>query len=293
MYYFYYLIIKALSCIPFGVLYVLSDMMYYPLYYVVRYRRKIVRKNLTESFPDKSLGEIIAIEKKFYHYFVDLIFESCKLATISEEEIMRRMKFVNPEVLDNAFADGKSIVTFIGHYGNWEWLTSVGLWLKSDAQRVQVYHKLSNEAVDKLMLNLRERLGNVCVEMHKTARFVSSATTEGTQFLLALIADQTPRKKDAKYYLSFLNHTVPVILGPEKITKHYDLFPVFVNIKRLKRGYYEFNVSPMHENPTELPDYQLSDIYFKRLEEEILAQPECYLWSHNRFRLALNNQPVS
>ena len=81
--YIIFFIIKVLSYIPFWALYVISDIMYYPLYYIIRYRRKIVRKNLTESFPEKNLHEIISIEKKFYHFFMDMVLESGKLATTS------------------------------------------------------------------------------------------------------------------------------------------------------------------------------------------------------------------
>lgn len=287
MYYIYFVIIKFLSYIPFPVMYVLSDLLYYPLYYVIRYRRKIVRKNLTESFPEKKLDEIIQIEKRFYQYFADMILESCKLASISQDEIRRRMVFVNAEELNAIFREGKNVTAFIGHFCNWEWMTSAGLWFVDEAVCVQVYHKLSNPDMDKMMIGMRERLGkNVCVEMRQTARFVNNMAAEGKQFLLALIADQSPRWRDIKHYVSFLNHEVPAIVGPEKMTKHYGYVPLFVNVRRIKRGYYEFEVLPMHDNPTSLSDYELTNIYYRHLEKEIKQNPECYLWTHNRFRYA-------
>lgn len=287
MYYIYYSIVKLLSHIPFGVLYVLSDMLYYPLYYVIRYRRKVVRKNLTESFPEKSLAEIISIERNFYHFFTDMILESSKLASISPEEIRQRMILVNAEELNNTLSQGRNITAFIGHYCNWEWMTSAGLWLNDDAVCVQVYHKLANQTIDDLMKNMRERLGkSICVEMRKTARFVNNMASDGKPFMMALIADQSPKRRDIKHYVSFLNHDVPVIVGPEKMTKHYDFAPFFINARRVKRGYYEIVVSPLCDNASSMPDYELTDIYFRRLEEEIRQQPECYLWTHNRFKYA-------
>ena len=136
--YFLFFIIKVLSYIPFWALYVISDIMYYPLYYIIRYRRKIVRKNLTESFPEKNLHEIVSIEKKFYHYFMDMILESGKLATISPDEIMKRMKFSNIKMTNDLLDQGKSVDYFMGHYCNWEWMTSIGLWIKDDVVCAQV-----------------------------------------------------------------------------------------------------------------------------------------------------------
>ena len=288
MYYLIFTIIKVLSYIPFWALYVLSDIMYYPLYYIIRYRRKVVRKNLTESFPEKSHHEILAIEKNFYHYFMDMILESTKMASISPDEIKKRMKFTNIKMTNDWLDQGKSVDYFMGHYCNWEWKTSIGLWIKDDVVCAQVYHKLINHTFDNIIKQMRERMGNICVEMRETARFVANMASQNQPCMVALIADQSPKRKQIKHYVKFLNHTVPVLVGPEKITKHFGHIPVFVNVKRVKRGYYECEFIPLHDNPSSLPDYELSDIYFKHLEDEIRRQPECYLWTHNRFKYAQN-----
>ena len=148
--------LKLLSRIPFKAMYVLSDGLFYLLYYVVRYRRPLVRKNLTESFPEKSEQEIILIEKNFYHYFTDQVLESCKMATISPEEISKHMKFTNIEVTNAVFRQGKTIALYMGHYGNWEWVSSIPLCLEKGVKAVQIYHKLSNENMNKLISHNRE-----------------------------------------------------------------------------------------------------------------------------------------
>ena len=288
MYYFIYFIIKTLSYIPFWMLYAISDIMYYPLYYVIRYRREIVRKNLTESFPEKSPSEIITIEKKFYRFFMDMLLESSKIASISPDEIRKRMKFVNIDKTNKLLDEGKSLAFFMGHFCNWEWMTSVGLWIKDDVVCAQVYHKLINETFDKIIKQMRERMGNICVEMRQTARFVASMKAENRACMVALIADQSPKRRQIKHYVKFLNHMVPVLVGPEKIANHFGYMPIFVNAKRVKRGYYECEFSLLHNDPTSLPDYKLTDLYFERLEDEIRKHPECYLWTHNRFKYAKN-----
>lgn len=287
MYHLLSFFLKLLSYIPFKVLYVLSDGLFYLLYYVIRYRRTIVRKNLTESFPEKSEQEILQIEKNFYHYFTDQVLESCKMTTISPEEISRRMVFTNVEAADAVLKSGKSIALYIGHYGNWEWVSSIPLWLGKEVRAVQIYHKLRNESMDKLMLHIRERMGAVSVEMRKTARYITEMANSRQVSIVGFIADQSPRKKEVRHFLPFLHHNTPVLTGTEKIIKHYDFEAWFLNMKRIKRGYYEAELVRIHENPKELPDFELTAIYYQMLEQMIRNRPELYLWTHNRFKHAM------
>ena len=288
MYHLLSFFLKLLSYIPFKVLYVLSDGLFYVLYYIIRYRRPIVRKNLTESFPEKSEQEILQIEKNFYHYFTDQVLESCKMTTISPEEVSRRMKFTNVEAADSVLKSGKSIALYIGHYGNWEWVSSIPLWLDKEVRAVQIYHQLRNESMDKLMLHIRERMGAVSVEMRKTARYITEMANSRQVSIVGFIADQSPRKKEVRHFLPFLHHKTPVLTGTEKIIKHYGFEAWFLNMKRVKRGYYEGELVRIHENPKELPDFELTAIYYRMLEQMIQNRPELYLWTHNRFKHAMN-----
>jgi len=241
---------------------------------------------LTESFPEKSEQEIKRIEKGFYRFFTDQVLESCKMMTISPEEITRRMKFANVEAANAVFRKGKSIALYMGHYGNWEWVPSIPLCLEKNVMAVQIYHKLSNENMDRLMLNNRERLGAISVEMRKTARFITDMVQNGKVGIVGFIADHSPRKKDARHFLSFLNHDAPVLTGTEKVIKHYNFEAWFLNVKCIKRGFYEAELVRLHENPKELPDFELTALYFQMLEKMIVSRPELYLWTHNRFKYA-------
>lgn len=278
--------LKLLSYIPFGVLYVLSDCLYYPLYYIVRYRRKVVRRNLTECFPEKSEQEIKRIEQEFYHSFTDQMLESCKMASISSEEMKCRMKFTNVEEANAVLRSGKSIALYIGHFGNWEWVSSMPLWSAKEAEAVQIYHKLSNENMDRLILHNRGRMGAVSVEMRNTARYITGLANAGKVSIVGFIADHSPRRKDARHFLPFLHHSIPVLTGTEKIIKHYGFEAWFLDMKRVKRGYYEAELVRIHETPQMLPDFDLTAMYFQMLEEMIQDRPELYLWTHNRFKYA-------
>lgn len=278
--------LKLLSYTPFCVLYVLSDCLFYLLYYVVRYRRRIVRKNLTESFPEKSEQEIKRIEKRFYQYFTDQVLESCKMATISPAEMSRRMKFTNIEEANAVLRSGKTISLYMGHYGNWEWVSSIPLCLEPNVLAVQIYHKLRNENMDRLLLYQRERMGAISVEMRKTARYITQLKTANKVSIIGFIADQSPRKRDALHFIPFLNHQTPVLTGTEKIIKHYGFEAWFLDMKRVKRGFYEARLIRMHDTPQLLPDFELTTIYYQMLEQMIKERPELYLWTHNRFKHA-------
>lgn len=278
--------LRLFSYVPFCLLYIISDGLYFFVYYIFRYRRRIVRKNLTESFPEKSEDDIKKIEKNFYSFFTDNILESLKMFTISRKEMIQRVKFMNVEEVNALMRSGKSVSLFLGHYSNWEWMSSIPLHIDKNVIGAQIYHKLSNKNMDRLMLYIRERMGAVCVEMRKTARYVNELATENKVCIIGFIADQSPRKKDSRHFLHFLNHNTPVLTGTEKITKHYDFGAFFLDVKRVKRGYYEARFVKMHDNPKSLPDFELTAIYYQMLEKCIRTQPELYLWSHNRFRNA-------
>lgn len=290
MYPIYKLIFKLISHIPFGVLYAISDVMYFFMYYVVRYRRKIVRRNIAESFPDLDKEEIADIEKRFYRFFCDVLLESVKLYSMSPKEIGRRIKFTNVDEVNAWLKQGHSVALYLGHFGNWEWVASLALWLDKNAVSAQVYHKLDNEAFDRLMIEVREKCGSKCVEMSQTARFVNAAYTSGVPHIIGFIADHSPKRRDSKFFLNFLNHEVPVITGTERLAKHYHYKAAFLNVKRVRRGYYECEFSTLHDDPSHLPDFELTALYFRKLEQEIRRQPEIYLWTHNRFKYAILNQ---
>lgn len=174
----------------------------------------------------------------------------------------------------------------MGHYGNWEWVSSIPLCLEPNVLAVQIYHKLRNENMDRLLLYQRERMGAISVEMRKTARYITQLKTANKVSIIGFIADQSPRKRDALHFIPFLNHQTPVLTGTEKIIKHYGFEAWFLDMKRVKRGFYEARLIRMHDTPQLLPDFELTTIYYQMLEQMIKERPELYLWTHNRFKHA-------
>jgi KDO2-lipid IV(A) lauroyltransferase len=275
---------KLFSLLPLPLIYCISDLVFYPLYYLARYRRRIARKNLTESFPEKSLEEIIVIEKQFYRFFIDLMFEMCKVASFSEKEVRRRMQFTNMEEVSRILESGKSISVFMGHYGNWEWITSLPLHLSSQVLAGQIYHRLHNRVVNRLLLHNRARWGAHNVEMHETLRWINSLVCREQLSIMGYIADQAPRGNNIQHYVHFLNHRTTVLTGAEKITRKYGFDAYYLDIERKRRGYYEARFVRICEQSQALSDFELTDRYFKLLEQTIRRSPQYYLWTHNRFK---------
>lgn len=279
-------LLKVISIIPFGMLYSISSMLYVILYYVIRYRRNTVFNNLQESFPDKSKKEIKRIEKRFYHYFADNIVEICKMWSMSDDEMRGHIKFINVDDINEKLRKGKSVALYLGHYANWEWISSLPLNIDKNIICGQIYHRLSNPDIDKIMQENRTWNGSVNIEMRETARHINRLSMENKVYIIGFIADQSPRKKDARHYIPFLNHEIPVQIATEKIIRHYEMDAWFVRPKRIKRGFYEAEFIHMDDTTTKDRNFGLTETYFRLLEETIYQNPEFYLWTHRRFRLS-------
>ncbi|MDE6270647.1 MAG: lysophospholipid acyltransferase family protein [Muribaculaceae bacterium] len=286
------ILLKVAAHMPFWLLYGVADVLFVLLYYVVRYRRAVVRRNLTECFPEKPLPEIKRIERRFYRNFADQLAETCKMSGMSPEQMGRRMRFVNVDEVNKSLREHRSVALFLGHYGNWEWVSSMPLHLEKSALPAQIYHKLRNESFDRIMSGNRAVFGATSVDMYKTARFIKQLGDEGICSIIGFIADQSPKWRELHYYLPFLNHDTPVLTGTEKIVKHFGFEAWFLDVRKLRRGFYEARFVRMHPQPKALKDFELTDLYFKMLEDMIRRDPELYLWTHNRFKHArrLNEQ---
>lgn len=138
------------------------------LYYLARYRRKVVRKNLINAFPSKSKKEIEKIEKDFYRFLCDYFVETIKLLHISDKEIKQRMKFDNPELINELTQSGTSCFLCLGHYGNWEYVPSISFYLSPNVVQGQIYKQLHSNAADRFFLKLRSRFSPKNIEMRDT-----------------------------------------------------------------------------------------------------------------------------
>jgi KDO2-lipid IV(A) lauroyltransferase len=269
------------SLLPFWVLFLIADGIYIILYYITGYRRKVVYDNLRKSFPNKTVSEIKAIEKKYYKYLGDLIVETIKMITISKKQVLRRIHLTNPELITQYHNNGRSLIAAVGHYCNWE-LCVLRFSLIPEYQKIMVYKPLQDAESDKYYLNVRSRFGVTLVPMRSTLRKLTELRRSLTFTVLA--ADQTPVRHETQYYTQFLNQQTAVFEGIEKMAIMFNSAIVFGKIKRLKRGFYEYKFVPMVDEPKQTKTYEITNLYLRTLEEMINDEPQYWLWSHRRWK---------
>jgi Kdo2-lipid IVA lauroyltransferase/acyltransferase len=286
LYYLALPFIYFISLLPFRALYAISDFMYFMVFHVFGYRRKVVEQNLRNSFPEKSEEEIIQLSKKYFRYMCDLILESLKKLTINQKEALEHCSFVNTDIFKKLYAENRSCILMMGHYGNWEWAGST-FSLSNEHQLYVVYKPLSNGRFESLMCKTRTMFGTKLIKMENTLRDMISNKNNCAAY--AFIADQTPSPQHA-YWTPFLNQDTPLFTGAEKIARKLNFPLVFVNIVRVKRGYYKIDAEMLCEEPKNTKDNEITEAYIRRLEKEIIKMPEIWLWSHRRWK---HKRPVS
>ncbi len=284
MYKVFYIFIWLVAWLPLRVLYVFSDFFYLIIYYIVGYRKKIARKNIEKSFPEKSKKELRRIERRFFRYFCDLFVETFYEMHMSEKEVLRRMDLGDIDLIMEQYAKGKSIMLMSAHYGNWEWASAFALKLPKDMQIYNVYKRLNNKKFDNFMLEIRSKFKGQSVEIHNLLRTMVNLRKEGRISVFGMISDQSPWVGNINHWNTFLNQDTPVITGTEQLAKKFD-YPVFyIHIHRVKRGYYKFEYIPVSLEPTLTSEFEISNKYMEILEKKIQAAPEYWLWTHNRWK---------
>lgn len=273
---------------PFRILYGVSDVFFVLLFYIFGYRKKVVLHNLRSSFPQKSEQELLVLRKKFYRYFCDLFVETFKTLTISKQAMIRHCAIEEQSLalLHKLASNGESILLVLGHKGNWEWAGNT-FSLLCEHQLFVIYHPLSNAHFDKLMYRMRTRFGTKLIAMKDT--FKEMVRQRNVLSATAFIADQTPQPNSA-HWMTFLNQDTPVFEGTEKIARKLNRKVIFVSVEKVKRGYYSITVKENNVlNPLDFEETELTEAHMRKLEEEIIKEPETWLWTHRRWKHKRNN----
>ena len=212
------------SLLPMWLLHALSSLASILLFYIVRYRRQVVHDNIKSCFPQLSPRKRWMVERRFYTHFCDLLFESVKYFSISKWNMKRRMRFKGVELLEESFRKGRSCGVFLGHYGNWEWISSMPLWIDPKlCLCTQLYHQLENYVTDQLILYTRHRFGGVNIEVNQSIKEMVRYRNEGRPILVGFIADQAPYWDNIYYWSDFLHHETPWFTGAERIMQKLDM----------------------------------------------------------------------
>lgn len=273
--------------LPFRVLYIISDILFFMIFYIARYRRNVVMKNIMESFPELPESKHRDICRKFYRHFTDYIVETIKLHHISDAEIKDRMEYRNLELVDRLFDQGKSIVMYFSHCGNWEWATSITLFTRhtiNDVVFAQVYRPLKNAWFDAYFLHLRGRFGSISFPKRTVIRNLLKLHNEGTLSITGFMSDQKPSHNDSVHIVKFLNHPTAMIAGTELLARKLDMAAVYWDIEKVKRGHYRLTARLITDTPKELPEMAMTATYASMLEATIRRNPSIWLWTHKRWK---------
>lgn len=277
-----YPFIWIISKSSFRLIYLFSDFLYIILYHVISYRKKLVGKNLALAFPEKTLSERKIIESKYYKHLSDLFLESFKSLNISEVDIKKRYSFKNIELLDELYKKKRNIILMGGHYASWEWFFIIDR--LTDYKINAIYKKLSNKYFDSLIKKIRSKYNGNLISTKNTFKEILKNTKLKGLNIYGFASDQSPKKNKATYWNNFLNNLVPFHTGAEIIAKKYDMAVVYMNVEKVKRGYYLASFELITDKPTKHKDFKITEDFIKLLENQIFKAPEYYTWTHNRFK---------
>lgn len=272
----------VISKLPFRLLYMFSDLVFFILFYLIRYRRKTVRKNLKIALPNLSDSEHSRIEKEFYRHMCDMFLEMIKTLGITESEMRKRFTFTNIEVIHEFEKKGKSIILMCAHYASWEWMIIIGKLI--NIKGFGIYKKIKNPYFDKLVRDIRSKFDATLIDTKSTVKQVTENQKNGVQGIYAFISDQTPRPQKTHYWESFMGKVVPIHTGGEMLAKKLDMNVIYLKVEKLKRGHYQGTFIPLAENVREIPDYEITHDFLKEVEKQIHQKPEYYFWTHKRWK---------
>jgi KDO2-lipid IV(A) lauroyltransferase len=277
------LFVLIIGLIPFFLLYPLSDVVRWMLFEVFKYRRKVVEQNLEETFPKLSKTEIRELSWKFYRNLSDVLVEGIKAFTMTKGQIRSRHKVLNPEVALPYYEKNRSIIAVPSHYGNWEWGSMSGA-LQLPQKYVVFYKPLQNKWIDKYTRWSRSKYRGNLVSIYETRKIFEDHQPNNSIFIMA--SDQSPSNVSKSLWVNFLGRDTAFLHGPEHYAKKYDLPVIFVDIQRVKRGFYHLTLKLITDKPLETGEGEITREYAKLLEKAIYAKPENWLWSHRRWKLS-------
>lgn len=274
-------LLRFIALFPLWFLYGISDFIYFVIYYIIGYRRKVVWKNLTEAFPGKSPKELKRIERQYYHFMCDIIVETIKLLHISGAEISRRVEVENPDLVNASVDAGKSVVLLLGHYGNWEWVQEISKYFPDGIFKASIYRPLNSKVWNDIYKKIRNRWSSHILPQNSAVKALLNK--ENQPWICGFIADARPRHSEPDAVIQFLNHSTSFIYGPEMIGKKTGADFYFLEMERKSRGKYRITFHRLDPTEDGLP-YPVSREFWREFEKVIEKSPAYWLWSHKRWK---------
>lgn len=279
---FLFKILFLISRLPLRILYIISDLIFFVIYYFVGYRKKVVLENLTKSFPQKNSRELEKIRKQFYVNFSDYIVELVRSFTISNTELRVRVQHLNQDLFKDAKAEGKNIILLAGHVFNWEWFNALASIVPQEHCH-PVYRKVQSTFWEDQIKKIRNSFGNEALEAGDVMRHIFRNKNDGNSVYM-FVADQTPHISFVDVGVEFLNQETPVFIGYDKLATRMDLVFIYCEMKKVKRGYYQINYHRIVPEGEKFAEFEVVKKFHQLLENTINKRPDNYLWSHRKWK---------
>lgn len=277
-------IVLLISSFPLKILYIFSDILFFIMYHVAGYRKKVVYRNISNSFPEKTEIELKAIMAYFYRNFSDYLAETVKSFTISSTELRVRVQHINQHLFHDAKANGKNIIMLSGHVFNWEWFTALATVVPQD-HCYPVYRKVNNSFWEEQIKKIRGSYGNEAIEANDVVKHIFRNRNDGNSIYM-FVADQTPHVNLVDYGLMFLQQPTPVFIGYDKLATRMDLCFIYCDMKKVKRGFYQVNYYEIKPDGEKFKEFEVVKKFHRHLEDTIRKNPGNYLWSHRKWKNA-------
>ncbi len=276
-----YPVLWLISILPRPLFYGFSDVAFVLVFYVTRYRRKVVRENLRLALPERTESERDKIEREFYRHLCDLFLEMVKTMHLSKKEVARRYRIKNIEYL-RALEKDRSVLLVCTHFANWEWNTSINNYVTSSG--FAIYQKIGNPYFDRLIRKIRAKWNTEPLEQKETVKRIIKNEKEGIRGVYGIVSDQSPMMSRAQYWSEFMGIKVPIFVGAEGLARKLDLAAVFLKVTKVKRGYYQAEFIPIAEKGGSTAEHEITEKFLRLAEQQIREKPEHYLWTHRRWK---------
>lgn len=264
-------------------MYLLADIVYVIVYYLVGYRRKVTRDNIAASFPEKDERERRRIERRYYRHLADIAVEFVHNLFATPPSIKRRYRMVNRQVVDRYYEQGQSVILLSAHYNNWEYMVS-SLNMQFLHHGIGVGKPLDDKLTASYITRRRIRYGTEVVDQTDVRRVVDFYDRHRVPCALMMLADQSPSNPHKSYWTTFFGRDTAFLYGPEYFARKYNYPVIYYRVDKVRRGRYEVTFSLLSEHPQQEPQYAIVERYVRTLEEQIRQRPEYWLWSHRRWK---------
>jgi KDO2-lipid IV(A) lauroyltransferase len=252
-------------------------------YHLDRRHRTIALQNYAVAFPEVSSKEAARLIKQTYGFFGFYLFD---LLTCFPKFPAGRMNHAEYEGLDHveaAYARGKGVLFFTGHWGEWE-IMAMAHGFKGYPLGV-IARRLDNPHLEHLLATLRTSTGNFVIEKRDGIRPILKALREGKG--LAILIDQNVTT-DERIFVDFFGKTASTTpaLGLLKLKTDAALIPVFA--LPLPGNRYRFSYGPpvevMPSGNRDADVLAITQACTNVIEQRIRENPEYWLWMHRRWK---------